>query len=163
MIQIVVLLFVCKGPPGEWIRGNASNVPFWPGGLEWNPSETMSDLLKMDELLDELSFKKGKEILVQVLLAIYIMSLLLTLDSDLKTVPPGFQNGMNFGSNDVNLSLASSLKPKSKRNETEEVGNMIEADDTSVIDLADLLKEKGSIFKWIEEEPSAPQEKKGEF
>jgi hypothetical protein len=34
-------------------------VPFWPGGLEWNPSETMSDLLQIDELLEELCFKKG--------------------------------------------------------------------------------------------------------
>lgn len=69
---------------------------------------------------------------------------------------------MNFGSSDVNLSLASSLKPKSKRNDSEDVGSLVEPDETSVIDLADLLKEKGSIFKWIEEESLVqPQENKG--
>ena len=74
---------------------------------------------------------------------------------DLKTVPPGFKNGMNFGSSDVNLNLASSLKQlKSKPNNHEDSSDLIvESDSTSVIDLADLLKEKGSIFKWIEEEP----------
>ena len=72
---------------------------------------------------------------------------------DLKTVPPGFKNGMNFGSSDVNL-LASSLKQiKSKQNDFEDSSNLIsESENTSVIDLADLLKEKGSIFKWIEED-----------
>jgi hypothetical protein len=73
---------------------------------------------------------------------------------DLKTVPPGFKNGMNFGLSDVNLNLASSLKPlKSKPNDQEDSKLIVESDSTSVIDLADLLKEKGSIFKWIEEEP----------
>lgn len=71
---------------------------------------------------------------------------------DLKTIPPGFKKGMNFGSSDVNLNLASSLKQKSKPNDTEEKV-MIEPDSSLVIDLADLLKEKGSIFKWIEDEP----------
>lgn len=56
---------------------------------------------------------------------------------------------MNFGSSDVNLNLASSLKPKSKRNESEDTGMIAdETDHSSVIDLADLLKEKGFIFKW---------------
>lgn len=117
------------GPPSEWVRGNASNVPFWPGGLEWNPSETMSDLLQIDDLMEELCFKK-----------------------DLKTVPPGFKNGMNFGTSDVNLNLAASLKQKAKPHDTEDKLKT-ESDSSSVIDLADLLKEKGSIFKWIEEEP----------
>jgi len=52
------IYFVDSGPPDEWIRGNASNIPFWPGGLDWNP-EVVSTLHKMDDLLDELSFKKG--------------------------------------------------------------------------------------------------------
>lgn len=61
---------------------------------------------------------------------------------------------MNFGLSDVNLNLASSLKPlKSKPNDQEDSKLIVESDSTSVIDLADLLKEKGSIFKWIEEEP----------
>jgi len=119
------------GPPDEWIRGNASNIPFWPGGLDWNP-EVVSTLHKMDDLLDELSFKK-----------------------DLKTVPPGFSSGMNFGSDDVNLSLAS-LKTKLKETDrfVETIGPITE----DVIDLGDLLKEKGSIFQWISEEKPAIQE-----
>ncbi len=89
-------------------------------------------------------------------------SLSLKLKIDLKTVPPGFKNGMNFGSSDVNLNLASSLKPKSKRNNSENMETIDESDHASVIDLADLLKEKGSIFKWIEEEPlPSSQENKG--
>ncbi|KAI9556209.1 hypothetical protein GHT06_018783 [Daphnia sinensis] len=46
------------GPPSEWVRGSASNVPFWPGGLEWNPSETMSDFLQIDELLGGIVLQK---------------------------------------------------------------------------------------------------------
>lgn len=76
----------------------------------------------------------------------------MTLDLDLKTVPPGFKNGMNFGTSDVNLNLAASLKQKAKPHDTEDKLKT-ESDSSSVIDLADLLKEKGSIFKWIEEEP----------
>jgi hypothetical protein len=73
---------------------------------------------------------------------------------DLKTIPPGFKKGMNFGSGDVNLNLASSLKQfKSKTNDLEDSSKLTnEFESTSVIDLADLLKEKGSIFKWIEED-----------
>ena len=69
---------------------------------------------------------------------------------------------MNFGSSDVNLNLASSLKAKSKRNDTSEDAEMVDgSDQASVIDLADLLKEKGSIFKWIEEEPLPSQNNTG--
>lgn len=67
---------------------------------------------------------------------------------------------MNFGTKDVNLSLASSLKLKPNKNDAEETRTLTEAnDDEAVIDLADLLKEKGSIFKWIEEEPTPLQGK----
>ncbi|EFX70834.1 hypothetical protein DAPPUDRAFT_256475 [Daphnia pulex] len=60
---------------------------------------------------------------------------------NLETVPPGFKNGMNFGSSDVNLNLASSLKQlKSKPNDQEDSKLIVESDSTSVIDLADLLK-----------------------
>lgn len=127
-------------------------MPFWPGGLEWNPSETMSDLLQIDELLEELCFKKG--ILSICAYSMFgFFKLLLLLIADLKTVPPGFKNGMNFGSSDVNLNLASSLKLKSKPIDHEDSSKLIvDSENTSVIDLADLLKEKGYIFKWIEED-----------
>ncbi|EFX71038.1 hypothetical protein DAPPUDRAFT_256312 [Daphnia pulex] len=46
-------------PPSEWVRGSASNVPFWPGGLEWNPSETMSYFIQIEELLKEFCLKKS--------------------------------------------------------------------------------------------------------
>lgn len=64
LLYFFVLQF--QGPPSEWVRGNASNIPFWPGGLEWNPSEAMADLLQMDEILEELNFKKGKRMLVKL-------------------------------------------------------------------------------------------------
>ena len=49
-----------SGPPSEWVRGNTSNVPFWPGGLDWNPDDAISSILNTnDDLLEELSFKKG--------------------------------------------------------------------------------------------------------
>lgn len=72
----------------------------------------------------------------------------------MKTVPPGFESGMNFGSSDVDLNLAAALKPKVKR--ADEGAQSVEMLDESesIIDLADLLKEKVSIFKWISEEPS---------
>lgn len=47
------------GPPSEWVRGNASNVPFWPGGLDWSPNDTVLSSVGVDALLEELSFKKG--------------------------------------------------------------------------------------------------------
>jgi hypothetical protein len=47
------------GPPSEWVRGNASNVPFWPGGLDWSPHNAVSSSVGVDALLEELSFKKG--------------------------------------------------------------------------------------------------------
>ncbi|KAI9563040.1 hypothetical protein GHT06_010497 [Daphnia sinensis] len=50
-----------------------------------------------------------------------------------------FKNGMNFTSSDVNLNLASSLKQlKSKPKDHEN---------------SKLIRIKGSIFKWIKEEP----------
>ena len=66
---------------------------------------------------------------------------------------------MNFGSDDVNLSLAS-LKTKLKETDrfVETIGPITE----DVIDLGDLLKEKGSIFQWISEEKPAIQEEPSE-
>lgn len=69
----------------------------------------------------------------------------------MKTVPPGFESGMNFGTSDVNLNLATALKPKTKKEEAPTLDIVDETD--NVIDLGDLLKEKESIFKWISEEP----------
>jgi antiviral helicase SKI2 len=113
------------GPPQEWVRGNASNVPFWPGGMEWNPLLYPS-LLESHDLLEELSFCK-----------------------DLKTVPPGFMEGMNFGAEDINLTLASALKPgKAQIGATEDKNLASE----SIIDLADLLRGQGSVFDWMEEQ-----------
>lgn len=78
----------------------------------------------------------------------------LLLKSDLKTIPPGFESGMNFGSSDVDLNLAAALKPKGKRADEEAQSVEMLDESESIIDLADLLKEKVSIFKWIAEEPS---------
>lgn len=80
------------------------------------------------------------------------------LFEDLKTVPPGFKSGMNFGTSDINLNLASALKPKHKL--LEEIDNLEKATEEAetIIDLADLLKEKGSVFKWISEDVSSLQE-----
>jgi len=123
------------GPPDEWVRGNSSNIPFWPGGLDWN-SEAAPKIQEMEDLLDELSFKK-----------------------DLKTVPPGFGRGMNFGSADVNLSLASTLKTKLRESDHSSETAELTAED--VIDLGSLLKEKSSIFQWIsEEKPLVDEEQK---
>lgn len=123
------------GPPSEWIRGNASNVPFWPGGLDWSPSDAVSSSVGVEALLEELSFKK-----------------------DLKTVPPGFKAGMNFGTSDINLNLATALKPKHKQlEEADDLEKKADEPET-IIDLANLLKEKGSVFKWISEEVASSQE-----
>lgn len=66
---------------------------------------------------------------------------------------------MNFGTSDINLSLASALKPKHKQlnEETNELEKEVDEPET-IIDLANLLKEKGSVFKWISEEVSSWQE-----
>ena len=61
---------------------------------------------------------------------------------------------MNFGSSDVDLNLAAALKPKVKRADEEAQSVEMIDESESIIDLADLLKEKVSIFKWISEEPS---------
>lgn len=81
------------------------------------------------------------------------------MKTDLKSVPPGFQNGMNFGTGDVNLEklTISSKLSKTEQKDSEDTQVMEESDLASIIDLADLLKEKGSIFKWMEEEPSQPR------
>jgi len=114
------------GPPEEWVRGNASNVPFWPGGMEWNPAMP-ANLLQPENLLEELNFHK-----------------------DLKTIPPGFSEGMDFGAEDVNLNLASVLKPGKIKQETALVDQ--EKPTPSVIDLADLLREQGTVFDWMTDE-----------
>ena len=117
--------FNMTGPRQEWVRGNASNVPFWPGGMEWNPLLYPSPLESHD-LLEEISFCK-----------------------DLKSVPPGFIEGKNFGAEDINLTLASALKPGKAQIDTTEDKNLASE---SIIDLADLLRGQGSVFDWMEEQ-----------
>lgn len=79
---------------------------------------------------------------------------------DLKTVPPGFSSGMNFGSADVNLSLASTLKTKLRETGHSLATNEPTAED--VIDLGNLLKEKSTIFQWISEEKPPAEEEQSE-
>ena len=75
----------------------------------------------------------------------------------MKTVPPGFESGMNFGADVVDLNLAAALKPKVKsKDDVPASVDILDAAD-SVIDLADLLKEKATIFKWISEDYSSSQ------
>jgi len=64
---------------------------------------------------------------------------------------------MNFGSADVNLSLASTLKTKQR--EVDHSTDTIEPPTEDVIDLGGLLKEKSSIFQWISEEKPPIEEK----
>lgn len=66
---------------------------------------------------------------------------------------------MNFGTVDVDLNLAAALKPQLKRDDELECVKADEDADKSVIDLANLLKEKGFFFKWISEEPSTAMSK----
>lgn len=69
---------------------------------------------------------------------------------------------MNFGISDVNLEKLSISSKLSKREQkvSEDASKEIEL--SSIVDLADLLKEKSLIFKWMEEvEPSqSPSESK---
>lgn len=48
------------GPLNEWVRGSASNVPFWPGGMETMECylSGISDLISVDDTIEELDFKK---------------------------------------------------------------------------------------------------------
>ena len=46
------------GPLNEWVRGSASNVPFWPGGMECYLSGIF-DLINVHDTIEELDFKKG--------------------------------------------------------------------------------------------------------
>ena len=83
----------------------------------------------------------------------------LSFSKDLKTVPPGMLSGMNFGAADVNLSLAAALKPKSRKEETAEVIADRQPEE-NVVDLADMLRQQGTIFDWIAEEEPASTAKK---
>lgn len=34
-------------------------MPFWPGGFDWDPSKTLSQMINESDLLEELNFRKG--------------------------------------------------------------------------------------------------------
>lgn len=48
------------GPLEDAVRGNSSNYPFWPGGLD----EPSAAVLAFDEGLDKLDFENGNKLIL---------------------------------------------------------------------------------------------------
>lgn len=110
----------------------------------------MSQLVDERDLLDGLNFKKGISCITEKLLI-----LIFNICIGLKSTPPGFETGMKFGSEDVDLNLAATLIPQHRHEEVKSAEATSEAD--MVVDLASLLKEKSILFEWIAEDEPAKE------
>ncbi|XP_018411358.1 PREDICTED: helicase SKI2W [Nanorana parkeri] len=62
------------GPPSQSVKGNTSNFPFWPGGMDEPTLEQIKAMSEEDEALD--------------------------FEKDLLSTPPGWKNGINFKQSD---------------------------------------------------------------
>lgn len=107
------------GPPTESVRGSSTNFPFLPGGFE---------NLESDESVKDDA------------------SNVLNLESELLTVPPGFDSGMTFG--DEGEPLPFKTEPSLANTQQENV---------NILNVADLLSGLDEI-EFLDEAPEEPTE-----